>query len=135
MSRAWVAYRYTLRLMLALGALVTVAFLFAGDKIFGIIVPEPATAAIAGGNYLFVVAFYQIFMMVELTTQGMFNGMGRTLPPAIVSIIFNLARIPMAFLFASWMGITGVWWAIAVSSIIKGIILPLWLMRLKPKKI
>jgi len=130
MSRAWVAYRYTLGLMLTLGVLVTVAFLFAGDKIFGIIVPE-TDAAIIGGKYLFIVAFYQIFMMVELTTQGMFNGMGRTIPPAVISIIFNLARIPMAYLFASWMGIEGVWWAIAVSSIVKGIILPLWLVKLR----
>jgi len=103
-----------------------------GDKIFGVIIPETA-AAVAGGDYLFVMGFCQIFMMLELTTQGMFNGMGRTLPPAIVSIVFNFARIPMALLFASWMGITGVWWAIAVSSIIKGIILPLWLMKLRMK--
>ena len=114
----------------SLGVLVTVAFLFFGDKIFGIIIPE-AGAIAAGGNYLFVMGFSQIFMMLELTTQGVFNGMGRTLPPAIVSIGFNFARIPLALLFASWMGITGVWWAISVSSIIKGIILPLWLIRSK----
>jgi len=130
MNRSWMAYRYTLGLMLLLGILVSVAFFWFGDKIFGVIIPETA-AAMAGGDYLFAMAFCQIFMMLELTTQGMFNGMGRTLPPAIVSIVFNLARIPMALLFASWMGITGVWWAISVSSIIKGVILPLWLMKLK----
>ena len=128
MSRARMAYRYTLRIMLSLGILVSVAFLLIGDKIFGVIIPE-TEAAIAGGDYLFAMGFCQIFMMLELTTQGMFNGMGRTLPPAIVSIVFNFARIPMALLFASWMGITGVWWAIAVSSIIKGILLPLWLKK------
>jgi len=133
MSRAWLAYRYTLGLMLAFGVLVTIAFLFAGEQIFGVIVPETA-AAIAGGKFLFVAAFYQVFMMLELTTQGMFNGMGRTMPPAIVSIVFNLARIPMAYFFASWMGIEGVWWAIAISGIIKGIILPMWLFESRPKK-
>ena len=130
MNRSWKAYRYTLRLMLSLGILVSVAFLLLGDKIFGVIIPESA-ASKAGGDYLFVMGFCQIFMMLELTTQGMFNGMGRTMPPAIVSIVFNFARIPMALLFASWMGITGVWWAIAVSSILKGSILPLWLMKEK----
>ena len=132
MNRSWKAYRYTLGLMFSFGILVSVAFLTVGDKIFGVIIPETA-AAMAGGDYLFVMGFCQIFMMLELTTQGMFNGMGRTMPPAIVSIVFNFARIPMALLFASWMGITGVWWAIAVSSIIKGIILPLWLMKLRKK--
>jgi len=130
MNRSWKAYRYTLGLMLSLGILVSVAFLLIGDKIFGVIIPETA-AALAGGDYLFAMGFCQIFMMLELTTQGMFNGMGRTLPPAIVSIIFNFARIPLAFLLASWMGINGVWWAIAVSSIIKGVVLPLWLMKFR----
>jgi len=133
MNRSWMAYRYTLGLMLSFGLLVSVAFFLFGDKIFGVIIPETA-AAMAGGDYLFVMGFCQIFMMLELTTQGMFNGMGRTLPPAIVSIIFNFARIPMALLLASWMEITGVWWAIAVSSIIKGVILPLWLMKTGSKQ-
>ena len=133
MSRAWMAYRYTLTVMLSLGVLVTVAFLFFGEQIFGIIIPE-IEAAKAGGNYLFIMGFSQMLMMLEISTQGMFNGMGRTLPPALVSIVFNFARIPLAILFASWMGITGVWWAICVSSIIKGIILPLWLRRSRIKE-
>jgi Na+-driven multidrug efflux pump len=114
--------------MLSLGVFVTVAFLFFGDRIFSIIIPE-AGAIGAGDDYLFVMGFSQLFMMLELTTQGMFNGMGRTLPPAIVSIVFNFARIPLALLFAAWLGITGVWWAISISSIFKGVILPLWLVR------
>ena len=132
MSRAWMAYRYTLTLMLSLGVLVTVAFLFFGDHIFGIIIPE-IEAMKAGGDYLFIMGFSQLIMMLEITSQGMFNGMGRTSPPAVVSIVFNSARIPMAILFASWMGITGVWWAISVSSIFKGVVLPLWLMRSRTK--
>ena len=130
MNRAWKAYRYTLISLLSLGIFVTVAFLFFGEKIFGIIIPEPE-AAIAGGEYLFIMGFCQIFVMIELTTQGMFNGTGRTLPPAIVSIVFNMARIPMALLFTSWIGITGVWLAIATSSMIKGVMLPIWLIKTK----
>ena len=130
MSRSWLAYRYAMLALLSLGIVVTFAFLFFGEQIFGVIIPE-IDAAKAGGNYLFVMGFSQIFMMLELTAQGMFNGTGRTTPPAIVSIIFNFARIPMALLFAAWMGINGVWWAISVSSILKGVILPVWLNRTK----
>jgi len=128
MSRSWKAYRYTLIGLLSLGVLVSVAFLFFGEEIFGVIIPEIA-AAKAGSDYLFFAGFCQIFVMLEITTQGMFNGTGRTSPPAIVSIVFNLARIPLALLFASWIGITGVWVAIAASSVLKGIALPMWLMR------
>ena len=128
MKRSWIAYRYALKMLLSLGIVVTFAFLFFGEKIFGVIIPE-VDAAKAGGDYLFAMGFCQILVMLELTAQGMFNGTGRTLPPAIVSIVFNFARIPLAFFFASLMGITGVWWAISISSILKGVALTIWLMR------
>ncbi len=133
MRRARRAYRYTLTLMLSLGVVVTIGFIFFGESIFGLIIPEMA-AREAGGEYLFIMGFSQIFMMLELTTQGMFNGMGRTLPPAIVSIGLNLARIPLALLFASQMGIDGVWWAISATSIFKGLMLLWWLMYILRKK-
>ena len=119
------AYQYTLSLMLSLGVVVTLAFVFLGEDIFGVFVPEP-TAALAGGEYLRIVGFSQIFMMLELTTQGMFNGTGRTVPPALISVSFNLARIPLALLLAPGMGVVGVWLAITISTLFKGVILPVW---------
>ncbi len=119
------AYQYTLSLMLSLGVVVTMAFVFLGKDIFGIFVPEPA-AMTAGGEYLRIVGFSQIFMMLELTTQGMFNGTGRTVPPALISVIFNVARIPLALLLAPGMGVAGVWLAITISTLFKGVILPVW---------
>lgn len=80
----------------------------------------------AGGDYLFILGISQIFMMLELTTQGMFNGIGRTSPPAIISIIFNAIRIPLAMFLASKMGVNGVWWAITITTIFKGTILTIW---------
>jgi putative MATE family efflux protein len=133
MQRARKAYRYVLGLMLSLGVAVTVAFIFWGDAVFGVIISEWA-AKQAGGEYLFIMGFSQIFMMIELTTQGLFNGMGRTIPPVAVSIVFNFARIPLALLLASRMGIAGVWWAISISSMIKGVVLPIWMMRVKHRQ-
>ncbi len=133
MKRAFQAYRYILVVMLALGILVSCAFFFLGQNIFGILIPE-AAAMNAGRDYLKIMAVSQIFMMLELTTQGMFNGMGKTLPPAIVSIVFNFARIPMALALSAQMGVTGVWWAITISSVIKGIVLPIWLVRTLKKR-
>jgi len=125
MFRANQAYRYTLYMMGALGIIVTLAFMLLGEEIFSIFIPEKA-AYEAGGKYLYIMGFSQIFMMVELTMQGMFNGVGKTSPPAIVSIVFNTLRIPLAIFLASTIGVNGVWWAITISSIIKGIILPIW---------
>lgn len=119
------AYMYTLRIMLVIGVLVSIAFVFFGAELFGIIVPHEE-AMKAGAQYLGVMGLVQVFMMLELTTQGMFNGIGRTVPPALISISFNVARIPLAYFMAEQMGIIGVWWAIAISTVCKGIILPLW---------
>jgi Na+-driven multidrug efflux pump len=56
----------------------------------------------------------------------MFNGVGKTTPPAIVSIVFNTVRIPFALILASLMGVNGVWWTITITSIVKGIVSPVW---------
>jgi Na+-driven multidrug efflux pump len=125
MERTAQAYRYTLITLLSLGVVTTIAFLFAGKEIFGIFVLEKA-ARTDGGEYLYVMAFSQLFMMLEITTMGMWNGYGRTIPPASVSIVFNLARIPMALSLAPVFGITGVWISLTISSILKGTISPVW---------
>lgn len=125
LERGKKAYIYTIRVMLTLGIFVSIAFVLFGAQIFGIIVPEE-NAMRAGAEYLFVMGLVQIFMMLELTTQGMFNGIGRTVEPAVISITFNALRIPLAYYLASQMGIVGVWWAIAISTVCKGIILPVW---------
>lgn len=139
LERGKKAYYYTIRVMLTLGIAVSICFILFGAQIFGIIVPEES-AMKAGAQYLFVMGLVQIFMMFELTTQGMFNGIGRTIEPAIISISFNALRIPLAYYLAAEMGIVGVWWAIAISTVCKGIILPLWfsvvyrkLRKKKPK--
>ena len=125
MDRAKKAYAFTLKLLLSLGVILSGAFIFYGADIFSIFVPE-REAYMAGGDYLLILGISQIFMMLELTTQGMFNGIGRTAPPAIISMTFNAIRIPFAMFLASQMGVTGVWWAITTTTIFKGVILTLW---------
>lgn len=73
-------------------------------------------------------------MMLEIATQGVFYGIGRTIPPAITSICGNYLRIPLAIgLTAIGMGISGVWWAVSISSILKGISLFVWLVVIRKK--
>ncbi|NMA74731.1 MAG: MATE family efflux transporter [Bacteroidales bacterium] len=125
MERSVKAYKYTLRILGFLGIIVSLAFVFYGKQIFGLIVPHKE-AMEAGAQYLLIVGMVQVFQMLEVTSQGMFNGIGRTIEPAVVSIFFNLLRIPLAIYLATTMGsIVGVWCAIAISTFCKGSILPL----------
>lgn len=128
--RANRAYRYTLTVMGVLGIVVTLAFVLYGEGLFSLFVPEKE-AYIAGGEYLLIIGVSQVFMMLEITTQGMFNGLGRTTPPAIISIVFNTLRIPIAMILGTHMGVTGVWWAISITSIFKGIVSFTWYLILQ----
>ena len=125
MDRAKKALTFTLKLLLSLGIILSAAFICFGSEIFSIFVPE-REAYMAGGDYLFILGISQIFMMLELTTQGMFNGIGRTSPPAIISITLNAIRIPLAMFLAQKIGVNGVWWAITITTIFKGTTLTMW---------
>ncbi len=109
------------------------AFIFYGNEIFSIFVPE-VEAYTTGGRYLTIDGYSQIFMMIEITTQGMFYGVGRSLPPAIISIGCNYFRIPLSiFLISLGMGLDGIWWSISITSIMKGIICIIWLYLIRKK--
>ena len=131
-------YLTTLQMITVFGVVCTIGFYFFGNEIFSLIVSEPE-AYQAGGHYLRIDSFSMIFMPYEITTQGFFYGISRTVPPATISIVFNVMRIPLALLFAAFgMGISGLWWAISLSSILKGIAAGIWLhfivKKIQPNK-
>jgi len=92
-------------------------------NLFGIFIPEPEVIAL-GASYLKIIGISQLPQAVEILTAGAFIGLGKTAPPSIVGISLNLLRIPVALLLsATALGLDGVWWAISLSSILKGIVL------------
>lgn len=132
-DRVEAAYRTTLKMTSVFGVFCTLLFAFYGSEIFSIIVPE-REAYMAGGVFLRIDAYSMIFMMLEITMQGLFYGMGHTVPPAVTSMAFNTLRVPLAILLgAAGCGIEGVWWAISVSSILKGLVLFVWYRTLQKK--
>lgn len=127
------AYATTLKMTAVFGTFCTLLFVFWGSELFSLIVPDPQ-AYKAGGVFLRIDGYSMLFMMLEITTQGLFYGTGRTIPPAVISIGFNTLRIPLAMLLASiGMEITGVWWAISLTSIAKGITSAAWFAVLKKR--
>ena len=132
-SRVMKALKSTLYMTLVFGTLCSLLFIFYGNNVFAIFVPEKE-AYEAGGLALRIDGYSQLFMMLEIVIQGVFYGMGRTIPPAIISISCNYLRIPMAMLFVSFgWGLPGIWWTICITSIIKGIIILIWFLTIKKK--
>lgn len=127
------AYHTTLKMTATFGVFCTLLFVFYGSEVFSLIIPEKA-AYEAGGIFLRIDGYSMILMMLEITMQGLFYGTGRTIPPAVISVTFNTLRIPLAIgLCAMGMGINGVWWAMSISSMLKGIMAFIWFRMLQKK--
>ncbi|WP_326907253.1 MATE family efflux transporter [Sedimentibacter sp. MB31-C6] len=110
-----------------IGMFATLLLIFAAELLISLFVPNDPIAIKEGINYLRILGLSQFFMSIEIGTAGAFNGIGKTLPPTINGIILNLLRIPMAIILSSTLlGLSGVWWSISISSILKGIILFSW---------
>lgn len=132
-ARVRQAWHTTLWMTGIFGTLCSLLFIFYGNEVFSIFVPE-AEAYRVGGDYLRIDGYSQIFMMMEITMQGVFYGVGRTVPPAIVSITCNYMRIPVALLLVHMgMGVDAIWWAVCGTTIAKGIILTSWFVLIKRK--
>jgi putative MATE family efflux protein len=130
-----------------IGLISSSLFLFLGESIFGLFINDSEQGVVQLGIvYLIILSFSQVFMCIEITATGAFNGIGRAIPPAIVGITGNLLRIPFAFLFSislvdllplfsnyissDSISVTGVWWGVTLSSILKGSILFSWFLIL-----
>ncbi len=124
-KRIRLGYYRTLGITLSIGLITSLVFIGFGESIFGLFIPEPE-AMVEGGLYLRILGYSQLFMILEITTAGAFNGMGKTLPPSITGIVLNGLRIPMAIAFSAAIGLSGVWWSITISSCLKGLVLFIW---------
>jgi putative MATE family efflux protein len=117
--------KYALITMSIYGVLITAMLYFLAGPMIKIFLDYHETIEL-GIDYLQILAFSQILMIVEATVGGAFNGLGQTKPASFVSIFFNLLRIPMALFFTKEYGLNGIWLAITISSILKGMVLYIW---------
>ena len=131
MDRVRKGYRASLWTVGIWGLLISFVFICFPKAIADIFFHEPKAVATAVG-YLVIIGFSEAFMCVELTTVGALSGLGRTRLCSIISIAFTSARIPLAIILGGLIGLSGIWWALSVTSIVKGIIFTctfLWITR------
>ncbi len=117
-------YYKGLQIVGTIGIAVSILLIFGGQFIFKIFTPEDTKAIELGIIYLQILGLSQFFITIEIGSAGAFNGIGKTHIPATTGIVLNGLRIPMAiFLSSTSLGLTGVWWSMSISSILKGIVL------------
>jgi putative MATE family efflux protein len=114
---------------------VSFIFYFFGAFIIRFFIDDPAVVR-EGAEYLKVIALFEVFLGFEIVLEGAFSGAGNSLPPMLISVPLTWARIPLALLLAYTfgMGSLGIWWAISVTTGLKGIVMALWFKRGKWKE-
>jgi len=118
-------YFTTIALAGTIGIFASFMLIFFAEPIFVVFIPNDPEALRLGTDYLRILGFSQLFMTLEITSQGAFNGLGKTLSPSLVSILFTGSRLPLALVLSAStvLGLNGVWWSISITSIFKGVIL------------
>ena len=102
------------------GAVVAFLFLAFPDAMVGIFTHDPAVIA-DGALYLRAMAVAQITMGLEIVLESSLGGAGYTVQPMLWNGIFTAARIPLAAWLVGTLGVAGVWWAIGVTAVARGL--------------
>jgi putative MATE family efflux protein len=77
-----------------------------------------------GSIYVLLVGMTQLFMAAEVVMLGAFAGVQWTAWPAVIVVGLTAIRVPLAmWLVARGWGVEAVWFAIASTTVIKGILL------------
>lgn len=120
-QRIYHGYRSAIFVAIAYTVVTTTIFLVFPEPIVRIFVDTPTTIQLAV-DYLRIIGLTQLFSAVEMVTNGAFSGLGQAKYPAIISITFTALRLPIAIMLMPFIGLNGVWWSLAISSALKGII-------------
>lgn len=129
-NRAEKAVWYTLILSIIFMLIYMIVYLSFSQQIVKLFVSNPLII-LWGIAYLQIISWSLPLFAFELVLEGAFAGAGNTLPPMIIITTGTLIRIPLAHYLAnqlSW-GVSGIFWAISFSIMLKGAIMVLWFKR------
>ena len=119
-ARARESVRLTVGYCLMVTVTTAVAFLLIPGRLVALFTSDPRVIA-DGILYLRVIAFAQIGQSFELILEGALAGAGYTFWPQIVSTSLTAMRIPLAAWWSRPIGLLGIWLALSVTAISRGI--------------
>ncbi|MDU3010273.1 MAG: MATE family efflux transporter [Peptoniphilus harei] len=125
--------REAMKIVNIIGISTSLLLFFFAKNLFTLFIPRDPEAIIKGIDYLKIVSISQYFMALEIGTTGMLNGLGLTKYPAINAMILNISRIPLAFILMPIFAANGIWIAMSLSSVLKGIFLSLIYLYLRKR--
>ncbi|MCK5474818.1 MAG: MATE family efflux transporter [Candidatus Aenigmarchaeota archaeon] len=131
MSRAikatWSAAKITVLIMGFLGIL----FFVLRQRIAAVFTDDVEIIRMTA-QYLKIVSPTFVFMAIGLITLSSFQGMGNGMPQLVMTIMrLFVVMVPLSYILSIvlGMGLTGVWYAVAISSILTGIVSGIWFKK------
>ena len=126
-ARARQAVRMTVGYCLAVTTATAAAFLTIPQTLVALFTSDAGVIA-DGSLYLRVIAFAQIGQTFEIILEGALAGAGYTLWPQVASTTLTLLRVPLASWWSGAIGLLGIWLALSVTAVARGIVMVLfWL--------
>jgi len=119
-ARAREAVRLTVGYCLVVTVTTAIAFLLLPGRLVSLFTRDAQVIA-DGVLYLRVIAFAQIGQSFELILEGALAGAGYTFWPQVVSTSLTAMRIPLAAWWSRAFGLLGIWLALSVTAISRGI--------------
>ncbi|HIU77043.1 MAG TPA: MATE family efflux transporter, partial [Candidatus Pelethocola excrementipullorum] len=126
-------YRISSLTMLIWGGFITFVLLLGGQALIGAFLSEPEAVKM-GASYLNILAACQIVACLEYNSAGAFRGIGKTIPPSLVSIASNAMRIPLIYVLSNTsLGLDGIWWGITLGSVVRSLWMLGWYVTMARK--
>lgn len=123
MERVKKGYKASAVVVFLWGMLVALLFLLFPRQISSVFFHEADVVALSV-DYLRIIGAGEAFMCLELMAVGAISGMGNTKLCSVITILFTGMRVPLAFLLSQTpLKLNGIWWALTISSVIKGLVL------------
>ncbi len=121
-------FRLSLGVMFSWGVIITAVIYFGAAFLFSVFLPDPEIIAM-GVTYLHILAICQIPQCIEATSGSTFKGMGKTIPPSVVSMTSNIIRVFLTyFLSKTALGLNGIWLGLALTAALRGIWSFIWFL-------
>ncbi len=114
------AYKYLFRFSTVYGLILLWLFIVKADPMMRLFTDSNEIVAI-GINYFYALSISQVFTLYEGIGAGYFNGYGYTKIPSFFSISGNVLRLIFVVLFSLVWGLNGIWIAISITGIYRGL--------------
>jgi putative MATE family efflux protein len=121
-ATAWTSVLYAMLVMEGVG----IAF-FIWPRILMRMFTADAEVIAHGAWFLRIMSLTYMFIGVSIIMSSAFQGAGKGLPALAMTMLrLVVLAVPAAYLLSRWLGVTGVWIAMAGSSVIAGVVSAIW---------